>query len=125
MAVEVFYRGDDIKKPIWGYEDDGTTPLNIDNLLDIIIRVWVSPFDVLKYSKTDKTAQGYVQLERESATKYWLIIEGSVTASMKIGDINIDTMVIITDTQLSDSRLNESASDILGTLKDSTNKSEL
>ena len=125
MAQEIFYQGDDIKKLIWGYEDDGTTPLNIDNLLDIIIRIWTSPFYILKYSKSDKTSNGYIQLERESATKYWLIIEGNVTAAMKTGDINIDTMVILTDTQLSDGRLNESACDILGTLVKSTNKNEL
>jgi hypothetical protein len=123
MALNKYYRGDDIKLPIFGLEDDGTTPLNIDNLLDIIIRIWISPQQILLFSKSLKT--DYTQLMKESSTKYWLIIEGATTKTMKLGDINIDAMVIVTDTQMSDDRLNVSSVTKLGTLCDNLNKSEL
>jgi len=124
MALTKYYRGDDIKLPIYGFEDDGTTDLDIENdVLEIIIRIWTNPLDVLKFSKTVKAT--YTQLEKESDIKYWLIIEGSVTSQMNLGNISIHTMVTVTDAQLSDGKLNESATALLGVLCDSANKGEL
>ena len=126
MTLTKYYKGDDIKLPIYGFEDDGVTDLDIENdVLDIIIRVWTNPLSVLKFSKTDKVSSGYIRLVKESSIKYWLIIDGSVTAAMNSGNINSHAMVILSDTQMSDSRLNESGTGIQGVLYESANKLEV
>jgi hypothetical protein len=122
---KIYYKGDDIKEPIQAWSDDAkTVPIDIENdIIDIIIRIYTSPLDIKKFSKTSKT--GYTQLIKETSEKYWLILPGDITKDMKAGNCIIDAMVIQLDSQMPDGRLNESAENIFFILKESSNKDEI
>lgn len=125
--MKLFYKGDDIKEAfrLW-YDSDKTQPVNFDtDIEEIIVRLYTNSIDIKKFSMTDKTSDGYVQLVRSSATLLYILLEGHVTKIMQAGNINIAVTIIMADADLSDDRKSMSCTGVLGILKENPNANEL
>ncbi|KAF5034521.1 hypothetical protein DSECCO2_595200 [anaerobic digester metagenome] len=106
MELTRYYQGDDIPVVIELFEDEAeSVPVDIDNMLDLIVFVYTDGIRIAKYSKTVKT--GYKTLTRNSSTNYSLIVETAFTKTFNPGILNMEINEVTTAPGIDDGRFNK------------------
>lgn len=102
MALAKWKKGTDCEFQIKLFEDDGVTPISIDNLLDIRCHLYTSTQDKKLYSKV--LATGYTQLIKITEYIYKGILEGAINKNMKEGTVTLAIWTATTNVQISTGR---------------------
>ncbi len=106
MELARYYQGDDIPVVIELFEDEEETiPVNIDNMLNLIVYVYTDGVRIAKFSKTIKT--GYKTLTRNSATNYSLIVETPFTRTFNPGVLLMEINEVATAPGVDDGKFNK------------------
>lgn len=106
MELARYYQGDDIPVVIELFEDEAeSVPVDIDNMLDLIVFVYTDGVKIAKYSKIAKAE--YKTLIRNSSTNYSLIIETSFTKTFNPGTLMMEINEVTTAPGIDDGRFNK------------------
>ena len=112
------YLGEDIIISI----EDGSAPLNMDAMAEIVVHLYTKISDIRKFSKTTRT--GYTKLKRISATRYDIYLDSNMTKTMNPGTLMFGIRFFQVFSAMPDGYLDDIAVTSLLELQDSTLKTE-
>lgn len=97
---------------------------SIDDMIDVTCYAYTSSLDIKKFSKTDRTAEDYVQLEKITSYLYKGVIESDVSALMNKGYLILEVRFDETDASRTDGLKSTQFRAVIYNLKDNQIKSE-
>jgi hypothetical protein len=142
MVLAKWKKGTDCEFQIELFEDDGTTPISIDALLDMRCHLYtISPnanlypnvriddlskknithtitSEKVLFSKTDKTLEGYIQLIKISPYIYKVILEGVINKDLLAGVVVLAIWTATTNAQISTGRFKSAGSSEIAVLEE-------